>query len=397
MTTVLGITSYLKGEEYLREAKRQGAYVILLTEEKLADAPWPREFIDQVFLMPDLSKLPDVIYAVAYLMRTHKIDRIAPLDEYDVEMAAILREHLRIHGLNISQTKIIRDKLIMRESAAAAGILVPPFSRVVHHADVADYMQRIPPPWVLKPRLEAGAMGIKRVYTQDELWGLINVLGDQQSFRVLEQYLPGDVYHCDALTVDGETIFTSEQRYGAPPLNVAHDGGVFMTYTLDPDSDDARAIQKLNRRVIEAFGLKNTPTHAEFIKSHADGQFYFLEIAARVGGAHIAELVEYATGINLWREWGRLDVAQSRGESYTLPEVKRRAGGLLVSLARQEWPDMSAYTDPEIVWRIHKKQHAGMIVTSESAERVQELLNGYRERFVHDFLAVAPPRDKPTD
>jgi hypothetical protein len=73
MTTVLGITSYLKGEEYLREAKRQGAYVILLTEEKLADAPWPREFIDQVFLMPDLSKLPDVIYAVAYLMRTHKI------------------------------------------------------------------------------------------------------------------------------------------------------------------------------------------------------------------------------------------------------------------------------------------------------------------------------------
>ena len=118
---------------------------------------------------------------------------------------------------------------------------------------------------------------------------------------------------------------------------------------------------------------------------------------ARVGGAHIAELVEYATGINLWREWGRLDVAQSRGESYTLPEVTRRAGGLLVSLARQEWPDMSGYTDPEIVWRIHKKQHAGMIVTSESADRVQELLNGYRERFVHDFLAVAPPRDKPTD
>jgi hypothetical protein len=338
-----------------------------------------------------------VIYAVAYLMRTHHIERIAPLDEYDVEMAAILREHLRIDGLNISQTKIIRDKLIMRESAAAAGIPVPPFSRVVHHAEVADYMQRVPPPWVLKPRLEAGAMGIKRVYTQDELWSLLEILGDQQSFRVLEQYLPGDVYHCDSLTVEGETIFTSEQRYGAPPLNVAHDGGVFMTYTLDPDSDDARAIQKLNRQVIEAFGLKNTPTHAEFIKSHADGKFYFLEIAARVGGAHIAELVEYATGINLWREWGRLDVAQIRGEPYALPEVKRRAGGLLVSLARQEWPDMSGYTDPEIVWRINKKQHAGMIVASESPARVEELLNSYRERFVHDFLAVAPPRDKPTD
>lgn len=397
MTTILAITSYLKGEEFLREAKRQDAQVILVTKEKLADAAWPRDHIDQIFLMPDLEKLPDVVYGVSYLMRQHKIDRIVPLDEYDVEMAAILREHLRLGGQGISQTKKFRDKLIMRDTAAAHGIPIPAYSRVVNHHELYEYMQRVPPPWVLKPRLEAGAMGIKRVNSQDELWGLLEFLGDQQSFRVLEQYLPGDVYHVDAMTADGETLFANVSRYAAPPLNVAHDGGVFMTYTLDPNSDDALALRKLNRELIHRFGLTDCPTHAEFIKAHHDGQFYFLEIAARVGGAHIADLVEHATNINLWREWARLEVALAEGKLYHLPQTRQLYGGLLVSLARQQYPDLSAFNDSEIVWRMDKEYHAGLIVTSENEQRTHELLYSYRDRFIADFLAVAPPRDKPTN
>lgn len=397
MTTILVVTSYFKGEEFIRSAKRAGARVILLTEEKLAQRPWPHDHIDQLFLMPDLSKLPDVIYAVAYLMRHQPIHRVVPLDEFDVEMAAILREHLRLEGMTITQTGRFRDKLIMRDTAARAGILVPPFTRVVNHDEVYQYMQRTPPPWVLKPRLEAGAMGIKRVYSQEELWSLIEFLGDQQSYRVLEQYIPGDVYHVDALTVNGETIFASVQKYGAPPLNVAHDGGIFTTHTVLPDDPDAQALIRHNRRVIEALGVDNSPTHAEFIKAHADGAFYFLEIAARVGGAHIAELVEYTTGVNLWREWARLEVALNEGTPYELPPLKQLYGGLLVSLARQEYPDLSAYDDPEIVWRMNKKQHAGLIVASDDPARTHALLDSYRDRFVHDFLAVAPPLESGAD
>jgi carbamoylphosphate synthase large subunit len=313
-------------------------------------------------------------------------------------MAAILREHLRIGGQGISQTKKFRDKLIMRDTTAAHDIPIPAYSRVVNHHEVYEYMQRVPPPWVLKPRLEAGAMGIKRVNHQDELWGLLEFLGDQQSFRVLEQYLPGDVYHVDSMTVGGETVFANVSRYAAPPLNVAHEGGVFMTYTLDANSDDALALKKLNRQIIHSFGLTDCPTHAEFIKAHHDGQFYFLEIAARVGGAHIADLVEHATNINLWREWARLEVALAEGKPYHLPQTKQLYGGLLVSLARQQRPDTSAYNDTEVVWRMDDKEyHAGLIVASDSEQRTHELLYSYRDRFISDFLAVAPPRDKPAD
>jgi biotin carboxylase len=393
MTTILAMSSYFKGEDLLRECRRQGARTILLTEEKLKDDPWPRDSIDEVFLMPNLGKLPDMIYAVSYLARTEAIDRIIPLDEYDVEMAGILREHLRLPGMGMTQTKNFRDKLAMRQVVRAAGLREPAFSPVVNHDAIREFTRRVPAPWVLKPRLEAGAMGIKRISHEGELWDAIHQLGDQASFRVLEQYVPGDVYHVDALTVDGETLFVNVSRYGRPPLNVSHDGGVFTTYTLSPDDPDAEALVEMNRRVIEALGHRHGPTHAEFIKAHGDGQFNFLEIAARVGGAHIADLVAAATGVNLWAEWARLEIATARGDTYTLPPVKHMHGSLLVCLARQQWPDLSVYDAPEVVWKLHKEQHAGLILVSEDRERIEQLRNEYLERFGNDFLAVAPAKE----
>jgi biotin carboxylase len=298
--------------------------------------------------------------------------------------------------MGITLTKRFRDKLIMRQTAHEAGIRVPAFTPVINYDALRDFMIKVPPPWVLKPRLEAGAMGNRRVANDEELWRLLDQLGDEQSFRVLEQYVPGSVYHVDAINYGGETLFASVQRYGQPPLNVSHDGGIFTTMTVDPESDEATQLRDFNIEVINALGLTDGATHAEFIKGDADGQFYFLEIAARVGGANIADLVEATTGLNPWGEWARLEIALARGKRYSLPEIKQRYGGLLVSLARQEYPDLSGYNDPEVVWRMNKKQHAGLIVASEDAERVETLVKGYSERFLYDFNAVAPARDKPS-
>src|SRR5438132_12821140 len=97
--TILCLASYEKGEDFIRECKRQGCRVLLLTVEKLGQAAWPRESIDEVFLLPDLTQRLEVIHAVSYLARSQAIDRIVPLDEYDVETAAALREHLRVPGM----------------------------------------------------------------------------------------------------------------------------------------------------------------------------------------------------------------------------------------------------------------------------------------------------------
>ena len=142
-------------------------------------------------------------------------------------------------------------------------------------------------------------------------------------------------------------------------------------------------------------GLVRGVTHAEFIRSDRDGQVYFLEIAARVGGAHIDDLVEAATGVSLWQEWARLELASLRGEDYRVPEHRRDCAGLLICLARQATPDLSGYTDPEITWRLSKENHAGLILASPDCARVKNLLDEYAGRFVGDFLAIQPPTDVP--
>src|SRR5918911_3261135 len=95
--TVLCIASYEKGQEFMRECSRQGARVLLLTSLSLKDkADWPRESIAEIYYMPDVDKvwnIDDMIKSVSYVARTEQIDRIVPLDDFDLEKAAALREH----------------------------------------------------------------------------------------------------------------------------------------------------------------------------------------------------------------------------------------------------------------------------------------------------------------
>jgi biotin carboxylase len=393
--TLLCITTYEKGQEFMRECKRQGCGVILLTAEKLRDADWPRESLDDTFHLPEEIPLADIVQAVTHLARTRKIDRIVALDEYDMETAATLREHLRVPGMGLSTMRYFRDKLAMRMKALDGGVRVPDFVPVVNHDDIRYYLEHTSGPWVLKPRQEASAIGIKKIHVGEELWPLLEKLGDKQSSYLLEKFVPGDVYHVDSVVSECELVFANVSKYGKPPMNVAQGGGVFTTFTVARGSEEDSCLREINLDLIAALGLVRGVAHAEFIRAHEDGEFYFLECAARVGGAYINEMVEAATGVNLWREWARIEVAGGDG-SYKLPAMREEYAGVILSLARQEWPDTSRYDDPEICLRIKRHHHAGLVLRSTDQRRVQGLLENYSERFVREFLAVEPPREKPT-
>jgi biotin carboxylase len=392
---ILCITTYEKGQEFMRQCKRQGCGVFLLTAEKLRDADWPRESLADTFYLPEDIPLNDIVQAVTHLARTRKLDRIVALDEYDMETASTLREHLRIPGMGLTTMRYFRDKLAMRMRALDRGVRVPDFVPVIHHADIRYYMEHVAGPWVLKPRQEASAIGIKKIHAPEELWPVLDQLGDKQSSYLLEKFVPGDVFHVDSVVSENEVVFANVSKYGKPPMNVAQGGGVFTTYCVARGSEPDRSLREINRDLIAALGLVRGVAHAEFIRAHDDKEFYFLECAARVGGAYINEMVEAATGLNLWREWARIEVAGGDG-SYQLPALREEYAGVILSLARQENPDTSAYDDPEISLRIKKHHHAGMILRSTDSDRVRSLLENYAQRFATDFVAVEPPRDKPT-
>src|SRR5216684_6504497 len=290
--TILCVTSFEKGQEFIRTCKAIDCRVLLLTVEKLRHANWPFECIDEVFTMPEELPLQGLIYAVSYTARSQAIDRIVALDEFDMENVSALREHLRIPGMGLSTVRYFRDKLAMRAQAGDAGILVPEFVHVLNYSTLREFMSRVPGPWLLKPRSQASGIGMKKIHAPAELWPWLNQLGDQQSFYLLEQFVPGKVYHVDSVVSEREVLFAEPHAYGAPPLDVSHQGGVFTTRTLDRDATETKNLLEVNRQVIDGLGYLRGVTHAEFLKSHADGKFYFIEIAARVGGAYISDVVE---------------------------------------------------------------------------------------------------------
>ncbi|HWN09719.1 MAG TPA: ATP-grasp domain-containing protein [Pyrinomonadaceae bacterium] len=418
---IICLATYFKGVDFIRECKKLGAHVVLITKEKMLKEDWPRESLDEVFALPNDAGPPLFIDLVSFLAKQKKPDRIVALEEFDVMTAALVREHFCMPGMSSSIAKTFRDKMAMAISAAAAGVRIPEFVPLINLEEVKEFMERIPPPWIIKPRSDVSAIGILRVNTPEEVWTVIedrnsrDNLRERASYYLLAKFIPGEVFHIDSIVDDGRAQFVGANRYGRPPLEVAHGGGAYISRSVAHGSENEKKLFALNRKLIKGLKLERGAAHAEFIKSDADGEFYFLEIAARVGGAYIAEVLEAATGINLWREWARMEAredsrqeqtaragedltglqsSRSKGGSRKLKPARKEYAGIVLSLSKQETPDTSAYDDPEIVYRVKKHHHAGLIVRSPKLERVEELLTQYAARFADDFIAVVPPLEK---
>src|SRR6185437_8955167 len=392
---IVCLATYFKGGDFIRECKRLGCNVILITKEKMLEEDWPRDSLDDLIAVPNDAGPPLMIDLTAFIARKLKVDRVVALEEFDVMTAALIREHFCLPGMSSSTAKTFRDKFRMAEAARAAGILLPEFVPLINADEVREFMERVPPPWIIKPRSDVSAIGIRRVDEPAEVWRITGEMNERENLRerssyyVLAQFIGGEVFHVDSIVSGGRVVFAGANRYGRPPLEVAHGGGAYVSRTVAHGSANEKKLFAINRKLVKALQLERGAAHAEFIKSDADGKFYFLEMAARVGGAYIADVLEAASGLNLWREWAQMEVADDRRQEAGAGQepVRKRAvdgnklkaprneyAGIVLSLSKQENPDTTAYDDPEIVYRVKKKHHAGLIVRSRKLERVEELL-----------------------
>src|SRR5690606_21286165 len=121
--TILCISSYEKGHDFIKECKAQGCRVILLTSKSLENASWPRECIDEIFYISDVNKewnMRDVIYGVSYLARSVEIVRNVTLNDFDVERTTSLRDDQRVAGMRDTSASYFMDMIAMRTRAAEA-------------------------------------------------------------------------------------------------------------------------------------------------------------------------------------------------------------------------------------------------------------------------------------
>ena len=348
------------------------AHVILLTVEKKLNEPWARESINEVFALPTFKNLTDVLYSVSYLTRTRKISTVVALDDFDVEVAAQIREHLRMPGMNVSTAAFYRDKLAMRVGAKAAGIAVPRFTGVFNHDDVRSFLATVPAPWLMKPRSSASAMGIQKHTDAEACFRAIEALGDQQSFHLLEEMLPGEMYHVDSLVVEARSssakstsTFVRSGKSGTAAVSSLR--RLFRENILN-----AAKLQLLNEKVHAAFGLKDGPSHTEFLRHAQSGEFYFIETSAR-SAARTSPTWSRRLPASISGRSGPNSSSRAQA-NIGLPSVRHEYGGVVVSLCNQEHPDDSSFNDPEIFHRVKEKNHIGLVVGCPTHERTTHLL-----------------------
>lgn len=391
------IASDFKGGAFLRQLKHLGHIVYLVTSEKTKHDGWPMEDLEDIFYMPGTDgrkwDINQLISGVAYLFRSQKIERIIALDDYDVWKAARLREEFRLPGMGDTTARHFFDKLAMRVQARDAGLPVPGFTALFNDDTIKEFLETSTGPWLAKPRRDAGSLGIRKIASPEAFWNWATECGDHRHEYLLEEFRPGIICHVDSLTYDDETLFTRCSQYVYAPFEVAHGGGIFQSKTMSTKDALSKKLDSLNKQVLSAFGMKHGVSHSEYIVREGGKEILFLETAARCGGAHLTDMVEAATGINLWTEWANIEHAVLTGAKYHLPLVDELQAGIIVTLSKHETPDYDKFTDEEIWWRLHKKNHIGFIFQHKTSKRIEQLLDKYAQVIATEYSTTVPLKE----
>jgi hypothetical protein len=236
-----------------------------------------------------------------WLIEHHGLRRIVALHEKTILMAAELREAYDLPGQRPAEAMLFRDKVAMKAVVAAAGVDVPDYRALDALVDLdgVDWAVR----HVIKPRFGVGSDQVHVVSTRAEAAEIFARLGAPAGTFEIEKFIDGDMYHCDAVVLDGAVNFASVGRYYARPGHY-RPGGMAGSYLLPPGALRDRIVE-LNSRALAALGLREGVTHLEVFHTPTD-DLVFCEAAARPGGGGIDEMVARGCGLSLYETALRL-------------------------------------------------------------------------------------------
>ena len=394
MTEILAVSHFCKGERILKTFQELGCRTVLLSRADRKDRPWPRHLVDEIFFVEDFRNRRDVLNAVSYLQQDRDFKIVAPLDEFAVGTCATIRAHLACPGLCEGTTRKVRDKLTMRCVAKDHGIPIPPYCGFNNKQKISELLAKTNGPWMLKHRSAGGSVHIRKLHHPNEAWEHYRKLGDARSNYILEEFVPGEVYHVDTIIHEGKFLLEVPGQYLTTPFDTWNSGGVFAAKTVARKSALAKKLLKLNRQVIQAMGVRNGVNHAEFL-GVADN-LQFLEVAARVPGSNLDQLSRAATGVDLFRESAKIQFSRVTDRPYEIPKFRYKEAGIVQCLAREEQPDIGDLAGiPERTWSLSEDHHAGMAFASTKSDRIDKLTTEMMQTFADKFLAVLPATEPP--
>jgi biotin carboxylase len=267
--------------------------VTLLTSNDAADDYGKR--IDSVIAFSDYANDGAVLDSLRELCGAGGISRIVHVAEADVLRAAQLRDEFDLPGIRTSAALAYRDKLVMKERVAAAGIPTPRFLAPDSADAAAKFAASAGCPVVVKPRLGVGSRGLEIVAAPAGLGALVP---DSWPALLVEEYISGGMKHVDGFMSDGTVTFAAVSEYVNDCLSYRQSVPL-GSVQLDRSGADFARVEDFARRVVRALPPTDfSPFHLEVFVREADGELVFCEIACRLGGGYIMDTLGLALGEN---------------------------------------------------------------------------------------------------
>ncbi|MCB9742859.1 MAG: hypothetical protein H6741_05105 [Alphaproteobacteria bacterium] len=293
-------------QDYTRGLAEVGARVFGVGDAPVsALPPKVKAALHDYLQVPAIMDEEQVMARVQAWLGGHRVDRVEALWEPLVILAARLRERLGVPGMSVDTVLGFRDKQLMKERVAAAGLRVPRAERVRSAQETREAAKRVGFPLILKPIAGAGSADTFRV---DDARGLERALDRMGHVREAscEEFIDGEEFTYDTVCVDGQPLYENVAQYLPRPL-IARQNEWISPIIITVRNLEQPALAdglKLGRQVLGALGMGTGFTHMEWYKK-SDGEVVFGEIGCRPGGAHLVDQMNFTSDIDLFREWAR--------------------------------------------------------------------------------------------
>lgn len=266
--------------------------------------------------VPSLMNEPDTAHRVLQWLGGRSVDNVLANWEPLVILAARLRERLGIPGMSVDAVRGFRDKQIMKERVAAAGLRVPKARRVRSVADMWAALEYIGYPAIVKPISGAGSADTYKVTSAAEAEQVVPHLRHVDE-AIAEEFIQGAEYTYDTASIGGTPAYESVTRYLPNALEMRSHEWIspVMISVRDMTQPHIQAGVQLGRAALKALGMGDGMTHMEWFHTPS-GEVVFGEVACRPGGACVVDQMNYTSDIDLFREWARV-VTQRRFEAST--------------------------------------------------------------------------------
>ena len=290
-----------------------------------------RRYLSDYLQVPSIMDEEDVIARVHGWLRGRSIDRVLANWEPLVIVAARLRERFGLPGMSVDTVRAFRDKQLMKDRVAAAGLRVPRAQRVRSVKEVWSAVEAIGFPAIIKPISGAGSADTYKVESAEDMARVLPHMRHVAE-AICEEFIDGDEYTYDTASIDGRPAYESVTRYYPSALEMRSNEWIspIMLSVRDLDQPHIRGGIELGQKVLSALGMGDGMTHMEWFRK-SNGEVVFGEVACRPGGACVVDLMNYTSDIDLFREWARVVTVRrfeaSTERKYNVGIVFKRAQG----------------------------------------------------------------------